>query len=372
VAALSGASDRGPRGAPVRPPERELEALVRALALPGVANGRVRRVARLPEEGGGLEALARQVRRSLSDAERQRADGWARTALATIQRAGVHVLTPDMPEYPEPFRQLVTPPYAVFAVGRLELLETPVVAVVGTRSCTAYGLEAAFRIATGLSAAGVTVVSGLALGIDGAAHRGAGAARTIAVLGCGVDVAYPRPHRSLQRDIAREGLVLSELLPGAPPAAFHFPRRNRMIAALGLGLVVVEAPTKSGALLTATEALELGRFVFAVPGALDAPSSAGTNTLIQEGAVLVTGAREVIEALHLPVTVPDDLESDAPPADLYGVALALWRALGHGARHPDELAAELGLETGQSLASLLSLELQGHARQLPGMRFTRH
>jgi DNA processing protein len=357
---------------PVRPPRPELEALVRALSLPGVASGRVRRVARLAGERGGLEALARQVRRSLSDAERDQADGWARTALATIERAGLHVLTPEMAEYPESFRPLVTPPYAVFAAGRLELLETPMVAVVGTRACTAAGRAAASRIAAGLAAAGVTVVSGLARGIDGVAHRAAGAARTIGVLGCGVDVFYPREHRTLQREIAREGLLLSELLPGAPPATFHFPRRNRMIAALGRGVVVVEAPHKSGALITAHDAIELGRFVFAVPGALDARSSAGTNELIHDGAVLVTGPREVIEGLDLDVAVPDNVDGDSPPPELSGVGLALWRALGHGARHPDDLAAELGLETGQSLASLLSLEIQGHARQLPGMRFARH
>lgn len=355
-----------------RPPRPALELLIRALAIPGVGSGRVRRAAGPAGDRRGLEALARQVLPSLTGAERQRAEGWARTALATIERARLHVLTPEMQQYPEPFRHLAAPPYAVFAAGRLELLETPIVAMVGTRACTAYGREVAARIAGGLAAAGVTVVSGLALGIDGAAHRAAGATRTIAVLGCGVDVFYPPRHRALQREIARGGLLLSEQLPGAPAAAFHFPRRNRMIAALGLGVVVVEAPEKSGALITARHALELGRHVFAVPGALDARASAGTNSLIRDGATLVTGAREVIDGLELPVVAPDGLDEDSPPADLYGVGLALWRAMGHRARHADELAAELGLDAGQSLASLLSLEVQGHARQLPGMRFARH
>lgn len=334
-----------PARGPVRPARAELEALVRALALPGVRSGRV------PGAAG-------------------RAEGWARTALATIDRHGLHVLTPHMPAYPPSFRHLADPPRALFAVGRLELLDSPMVAIVGTRSCTAVGRDLAGRIARGIAAAGATVVSGLALGIDGAAHRGAGPDSTVAVLGCGLDVPYPLQHRSLQRDIARHGLVVTEQLPGAPAVAFHFPRRNRLIAALGLGLVVVEAPVKSGALITVRHALELGRPVFAVPGAVGSLASAGTNALIRDGAVLVTSAWEVLEGLSLPLP-PAGADADGPPDELYGVGLALWRAIGPGIRHVDELAAEVGLDVCQSLASLLALEIQGHARQLPGMRFVR-
>lgn len=356
---------------PVRPPPASLEAVVRALALPGVGSGKLRQATRASgDPGAGLRVLARRARSRLTEGERVRADGWARRALWTIERGKIHVLTPDMPHYPASFQHLASPPYALFAAGRLDLLRTPMVAVVGTRSCTSYGLDVATRLARGLADAGVTVVSGLALGIDGAAHRAAGAHRTVGVLGCGLDVWYPPRHRGLQRDIARRGLLLTEQLPGAPPEGFNFPRRNRMIAALGLGIVVVEAPHRSGALITAKHALELGRHVFAVPGPLGATASAGANALIRDGAVLVTEAREILEALELPV--PEQASDPAaPPSDLHGVALALWSALGHQPRHVDDVASAVGLEPGQSLASLLALELQGHARQLPGMRFVR-
>jgi DNA processing protein len=354
VAPLShGAADEpaGPAGAaataraapvgPVRPHRRTLEALVRRLA----------------------------VRPRMGDAERAGAEGWARTALATIDRFGLHVLTPDTAGYPEAFRELDSPPAAVFGAGRLALLDTPLVAIIGTRSCTERGLDAAARIARGLADAGVTVVSGLALGIDGAAHRAAGPDRTIGVLGCGLDVAYPPRHRSLQRQIARQGLLLSEQLPGAPPRGFHFPRRNRMIAALARAVVVVEAPHRSGALITADLALDLGRTVLVVPGPKDGRASAGTNRLIGEGATVVTSAHEVLDVLGLPPG-PPGAEPETPP-DLHGVGLALWRALGHTPRHVDELAGDVGLEPHYSLASLLALEIQGHARKLPGMRFAR-
>jgi DNA processing protein len=362
-----------PPGPPVRPPAPDLEAIVRALALPGVGRARVTRAVR---QGAPLQALARQVRSRLSEGEARKADGWARTALATIERRGIHVLTPDMEDYPETFRHLDSPPYAVFAAGRLELLRAPLIAIVGTRACTAQGRTTAARIAKGIAATGATIVSGLALGIDGAAHRAAGAARTIAILGCGLDVPYPLSHRNLQRDIGRHGLLLSEQLPGAPATGYHFPLRNRMIAALANAVVVVEAPEKSGALSTARHALDLGRPVFAVPGPVGARTTAGTNALLRDGGILVTSAREILDTLRLPVapaTGPDAIDEgdDDPPAELFGVGLALWSLLRPEARHVDELAAALGLDPRQTLASLLSLEVQGFARQQPGMRFAR-
>jgi DNA processing protein len=367
---------------PVRPPPRELEEVVHALALPGVGSARITRVVR---KKAPLRMLARQVRSRLPEGEARKAEGWARTALATIQRRGLHVLTPGMDDYPDEFHHLDAPPYAVFAAGRLELLRTPLIAIVGTRSCTAQGRATARRIARGIAATGATVVSGLALGIDGAAHRAAGPARTIAILGCGVDVSYPLPHRALQRDIGRDGLLLSEQLPGAPAAPYHFPQRNRLIAALAAALVVVEAPARSGALITARYALDLGRPVFAVPGPLaDAPTE-GTNALLRDGGILITSAREVLETMRLPLTPVSDApasggagpdrsaaeQEDAPPDELFGVGLAIWRCLRHSPRHIDDLVADLGLDPRQTLASLLSLEVQGFARQLPGMQFVR-
>jgi DNA processing protein len=378
-----------PAVSPVRPPARELEEVVRALALPGIGHARMARVAR---KGATLRMLARQVRSRLSEGEARKADGWAGTALATIERRGFHVLTPGMDDYPEAFHHLDRPPYAVFAAGRLELLREPLVAIVGTRSCTQHGRATARRIAKGLATRGVTVVSGLALGIDGAAHAAAGHTRTIAVLGCGLDVPYPLSHQALQRDIGRHGLLLSEQLPGAPAAPYHFPLRNRMIAALAAAVVVVEAPTRSGALITARIALDLGRPVFAAPGPLGAPSTDGTNALLRDGGILITSAREILDTLRLPITAAadraadsagdpagggtdssrgDDEEEESPPDELFGVGLAIWRCLGDDPRHVDDVAAALALDPRQTLASLLSLEVQGFARQLPGMRFVR-
>jgi DNA processing protein len=385
--------ERPPAQPPVRPPARELEEVVRALALPGIGPARMARVVR---KGATLRMLARQVGSRLSEGEARKAEGWARTALATIERRGFHVLTPGMDDYPETFHHLDRPPYAVFAAGRLELLREPLVAIVGTRSCTQHGRATARRIAKGLATRGVTVVSGLALGIDGAAHRAAGPARTIAILGCGLDVPYPLSHQALQRDIGRHGLLLSEQLPGAPAAPYHFPLRNRMIAALAAAVVVVEAPTRSGALITARIALDLGRPVFAAPGPLGAPSTDGTNALLRDGGILITSAREILDTLRLPLTPTadpakdpasdpaagpagggtdsspgDDEEGESPPDELFGVGLAIWRSLGDDPRHVDDVAADLALDPRQTLASLLSLEVQGFARQLPGMQFVR-
>lgn len=355
---------------PVRPPTEVLEALLAAAALPGIGGGRLRGA--LVGRGGpraGLERLADYAGSRLGPAERDRARGWARRALETITREQVHVLLPGGDHYPTDLLRLDQPPCPLFARGRLELLDTPMVAVVGTRRSTAYGREAAHRIAWGIGAAGVTVISGLARGIDGEAHRAAGPARTVAVLGCGVDVVFPREHRTLQEAIGREGLLLTEQLPGAAPERHNFPRRNRIIAGLARGVVVVEAPEKSGALNTARQAEDV-KDVFAVPGRIGDWRSAGSNALIRDGAGLVTSAREVLTALDLPLP-PRDYEEEIPPTRLEGQGLALWRALGREPRHVDEVAAAAGLDTRRSLASLLSLEVQGHARQLPGMRFVR-
>lgn len=359
-------------GAPVRPPAQLLEPLLLAGALPGVGSARIRRA--LDSMYGprvGLERLAEQTRGRLREAERERAEGWARRALQTIQQQEVHVLLPGDERYPPALRRLEYPPCPLFARGRLELLDSPMVAVVGTRRSTSYGREHAHRIAWGIAAAGVTVISGLARGIDGEAHRAAGPARTVAVLGCGIDVVFPREHRTLQESIGRKGLLLSEQLPGAPPERHNFPRRNRIIAKLARGVVVVEAPAKSGALSTARKALEDGDDVFAVPGRIGDWRSAGGNALIRDGGILVTSAREVLTELKLPLP-PEGYEEDVPPAELEGQGLALWRVLGREPRHVDEISASVGLEPHRSLASLLSLEVQGHARQLPGMRFVRY
>jgi len=356
---------------PVRPPPDLLRALIGTAVLPGV--GCVGLRAALEDPAGpvvALERLAAEVRAGLGAVDRERAGGWARRALETIEAERVHVLVPGDGSYPERLLRLEHPPCPLFARGSLELLDTPMVAVVGTRRSTPYGRDAARRIAAGIASAGVTVISGLARGIDGEAHAAAGPSRTVGVLGCGIDVFFPIDHHSLQQAIGSEGLLVTEQLPGAPPVAHNFPRRNRIIAGLARGVVVIEAPVKSGALSTARKALDAGQDVFAVPGPIGTRTAAGSNALIRDGATLVTSAREVLLGLGLPLP-PDGSEEEVPPRELEGQGLALWRVLGREPMHVDEISTEVGLEPHRSLASLLALEVRGHARQLSGMRFVR-
>ncbi len=356
---------------PVRPADEILASLVRAAAIPGV--GPIRLAKAVSSSAGpvaGLRELIQGAEAGLTERERDRVQGWVHRITGTISGDAHHVLVPGLTPYPASLRHLDDPPYPLFARGRLELLDTPTVAIVGTRAMTAYGRESAHRLATGLAAAGATVVSGLARGVDAVAHRAAGPSRTVGVVGCGLDVAYPAAHAALQEAIGREGLLLGELLPGTPPARHAFPKRNRIIAAVSRAVIVVEAPHGSGALSTAARAREQGTDVFAVPGPIWERTSEGTLALIRDGVRMVTSAREVVAALGL-TPVPADAEADVAPSELEGQALALWRALDGEPRHADEVAARAGLDPRRGLASLLSLEIQGHVRQLSGLRFTR-
>ncbi|HEU0052193.1 MAG TPA: DNA-processing protein DprA, partial [Longimicrobium sp.] len=224
----------------------------------------------------------------------------ARAALDALRRAGAVALTPDDAAYPDAFRPLPDPPYLLFASGDLALLTAPGVAVVGTRAPTEYGRKTATSLSGDLARAGFTVVSGMARGIDTAAHAAALAAggTTVGVLGHGIDRVYPPENRTLFAKVRERGLLISEMAPGEDPAAGNFPRRNRLIAALSLGVLVVEMGEKSGAQHTVGYALEQGKEVFAVPGPIDSPASAGTNQLLKDGARLVTSARDIVEELR--------------------------------------------------------------------------
>jgi DNA processing protein len=230
-------------------------------------------------------------------------------------------------------------------------------------------------LATGLTERGYAIVSGMARGIDAVAHQAAleRGGRTVAVLGCGVDRVYPAEHRELQARIAREGVVISEFPMGSAPEAHRFPQRNRIISGLSLGVVVVEASTGSGSLLTARHALEQGREVFAVPGPITSEKSQGTNRLIQEGAKLVATVADVTEELQLDLrgTSPPPEPSPSDPGELPEEARALFQSLTRDPRHIDDLASAANLPTGRALSLLLSLELAGFVRQLPGTRFVR-
>ncbi|MEJ2216613.1 MAG: DNA-processing protein DprA [Gemmatimonadota bacterium] len=350
-----------------------LDTLFRLVLLPGIGPVRLRQ---LVGRHGSPEAALRcdepdvcAARAAL--AEKPGLAGRIGRAITIVERLGILVLTLNDAAYPERLRHLRDPPYCLFARGNLDLLARPVVGVVGTRKHTEYGGEMARMLAGGLSRAGVVVVSGLARGIDGLAHAAALAGGTVAVLGCGVDVVYPREHARLQARIARQGLLLSEFLPGEPPDTYRFPQRNRLIAALAYAVVVVEAGAKSGALSTARHAADLGRDIMAVPGRADRATSVGTNALIRDGARLVTGPGDVLEELGLPAK-PERAGGRSPSDSGRGLpADPLWRALRDEPRLLDDIAASAGLDPGRALAGLLALELEGHARQLPGRRFAR-
>jgi DNA processing protein len=256
--------------------------------------------------------------------------------------------------FPPLLAQLFDPPKRLYVRGCAEVLSETAVAVVGARSCSPYGAQVARELGRELAAAGVVVVSGLARGIDGEAHRGAlaGGGRTVAVLGCGIDRDYPRSHADLARRIREEGAVVSEYPAGVEPAPWRFPARNRIIAGLCRATVVVEARERSGALITADFALELGRDVFAVPGEITAALSAGTNDLLRQGAAPLRFARDVSATLGLEPELP------ARPR-VSGASAAVLELLADGASDADSLARLSGRPSGEIAAALIELELAG-------------
>ncbi|HEX3256245.1 MAG TPA: DNA-processing protein DprA [Gaiellaceae bacterium] len=264
--------------------------------------------------------------------------------------------------YPALLAELHDPPASLFVRGGTDVLALPGVAVVGARSCSAYGAQVARSLARELAAAGVGVVSGLARGVDGEAHRGALEAGgvTVAVLGCGIDRDYPRSHTELARRIVGSGAVVSEYPAGVEPAPWRFPARNRIIAGLALATVVVEARERSGALITADFALELGRDVFAVPGEITSALSAGTNDLLRQGAAPLTSTRDVFEAIGI------EQEVRAAP-EVSTKAAALLSLLADGARPADELIRASALPSGDVAAALVELELAGLVAQSDGV-----
>jgi DNA processing protein len=284
-------------------------------------------------------------------------------------------LRPGDPRYPALLGAIPSAP-TLFVRGELHVDDALAIAIVGSRRCTPYGIAATERLASDLAARGVTVVSGLARGIDTAAHRSALAAggRTLAVLGCGVDVVYPPENAPLARTIESRGAILSQFPPGMPALAGHFPARNRTLAGLALGVVVVEAAERSGALITAGFAGDLGRETFAVPGRITSPTSVGTNRLIQDGAKLVTCWQDIVSEL------PEQWRRavrglSAPPGE--------QQAPEHGSdegrmlqllapdepQHIEQLIARAGLLPARAAALLVTLELGGWARQLAGQRW---
>jgi DNA processing protein len=334
------------------------------------------------------------------------------TVLAWRELGGNAIVTLDDPVYPPALLTMPDPPSLLYIKGRLDLLHAKGVAVVGSRSATPQGVEDAERFSRALSEAGLAVVSGLALGIDGAAHRGAltGRGSTIAVIGTGADLVYPAAHQPLARQIAAAGTIISEWPLGTPARAANFPQRNRLIAGLVGGVLVVEAAMRSGSLITARLANEMGRDVFALPGSIHAPLSRGCHRMLKQGAKLVETPEEILEELGFvpaparaagpmpwgsvsgkpaPATMPESapgIAAGAAPAiapaaasapqpaakaDLGPEAEKLLAALGHAPATLEILAARTDMQDATLQSTLLQLELAGRLTVLPGGRFAR-
>lgn len=294
--------------------------------------------------------------------------------LAAADSAPRQILTLGDPQYPPQLLQTADPPLLLYAHGHTEWLARPSIAIVGSRNPTAQGRDNARAFARHLGEAGLVVVSGLALGIDGAAHEGAleGGGTTIAVIGTGIDRVYPARHRSLAHRIADKGLILSEYPLGTPPLARHFPPRNRIIAGLSSATLVVEAALQSGSLITARQALEAGRDVFAIPGSIHSPQSRGCHALIKQGAKLVDSAGDILEELRWPMphaTVP--VAPCAVGSDVPSGLRDLLEALGHDPVSLDALVARTGRSAAELNAQLLELELAGSVARLAGQLFQR-
>jgi DNA processing protein len=301
--------------------------------------------------------------------------------LALIEKSGVQLLAINTPSYPASVAAIPDPPHLLYLRGTLTDADARAVALVGSRRCTTYGRRMAERLASGLARAGVTVISGLARGIDGIAHQAAldAGGRTHAVLAGGLSRIYPPEHADLARAVEASGGLLTESHMGQSPEAGLFPARNRIISGLSQVIVIVEAPEKSGALITAEHALDQGRTVMAVPGPADVPTSGGCHSLLRQGAVLCRSADDVLEELHgvsamalaaKDSAVPPPAPSGPPPG-LDETQRRIWDFLGSSPHSVDEMAQQLALPVQQLTTTLLMLEMKKVVRRLPGNRYER-
>lgn len=304
-------------------------------------------------------------------------DGWAQVdaELARLASLGGRLLTFPSADYPVHLRRIHDPPPVLYTLGDLPSDERRMIAVVGSRRATPYGTATATRLASELAAAGFVVISGLARGIDAAAHQGAlqGGGQTVAVLGCGVDVAYPPEMRGLKDNVRGHGAVVSEFPLGAPPDPHHFPARNRIISGMSLGVLIIEATAESGSLITAKLALEQGREVFAVPGNVGSPTSTGTNRLIKAGATLVETADDLLEQVVAQVgrVARRSSAGAAPAVELTADERRIFDLLSWEPAHVDELTSRSCVTPDRLAEVLLGLELKGVAKQIPGQRYVR-
>jgi DNA processing protein len=355
-----------------------LSAWLRLALIPGVGRESQRQLLRafgLPEQvfSASRDALEAVVGSAKADTLLETDNKAAvKAALSWAKAPGHHILTLADADYPSQLLQTADPPVLLYARGNPALLSRPAIAVVGSRNATPQGLKSAQDFAAALASSGLCVISGLALGIDAAAHKGALAAdgATVAVVGTGADRLYPARNQELARQIIERGVIISEFPLGAPAAAENFPRRNRIISGLARGVLVVEAALQSGSLITARLAGEQGREVFAIPGSIHSPMSKGCHWLIRQGAKLVESAQDILEELgafsqDAPISAQDDQEN------LDSAEGQVLASLGHDPCTLDELAQRSGLTTDALLALLMGLELEGRIASLPGNRYQR-
>ncbi|MBI1913148.1 MAG: DNA-protecting protein DprA [Planctomycetes bacterium] len=304
--------------------------------------------------------------------------------LRLLEKHGVRLVARGTPEYPAALAEIYDPPHLLYVRGTLEERDARAVAVVGSRQCSDYGRRVTMRLAGDLARAGWTVVSGLARGTDGLAHKGAlqAGGRTLAVLAGGLSSIYPPEHRGLADEVEKAGALLTESCMKQDPLASLFPARNRIISGLCRAVVLVEAAEKSGALITATHAAEQGRNVLAVPGPVDAPPSSGTNALIRQGAVLCRGIDDILEELQGVSALATAAKASAaaaqaapapagPPPWLDETQRRVWDFLAGGPRHLDEMVQQLGITVAQLAGMLLTMEMKKAVRRLPGNRYER-
>jgi DNA processing protein len=317
---------------------------------------------------GSLEAI---VGRPQAEALKRGPDpARVAAALSWLESGNSRLITLADTDYPAALLEIADPPVLLYARGRTELLQRPALAMVGSRNATPGGAADAAAFAEAVSNAGLTIVSGLALGIDTAAHSGglAGASSSIAVLGTGLDRVYPARNRDLAHRLSSEGLMLSEFPLGTPAMAQNFPRRNRIISGLARGCLVVEAALRSGSLITARQALEQGREVFAIPGSIHSPLSKGCHWLIKQGAKLVESAQDILEELKLPASSSG---ATAPARVSDPAAEAVLAAMGYHPIDLDLLCSRTGLTPDAASAMLLTLELDGLICRLAGGTYQR-
>lgn len=360
----------------------ETEAFIALNLLPGIGPVRVRRLLNvLGSPIAILQAGAQKLRQveGVGAEIAQKLADWEKhvdlaAELDRVEKGGVTVVALNDPNYPDNLKEIHDPPLVLYVWGDPSVLKTTQIAVVGTRKPSHYGAECAKKLSYQLAYAGLTITSGLARGVDTAAHQAALAARgkTVAVLGTGLGNIYPPENLELAEKIASfGGAVISEFSMATKPDPRQFPMRNRVISGLSFGLLVVEASSKSGALISANQAAEQGRTLFAVPGHIDQPGALGSNRLIQQGAKLVLGAQDILDDLGLLFSRQPELIPPAPRVELAGREKLIYDSLGNDTISIDDLIAKCELPSHEVSSTLLALEMRRLVKQLPGSRFVK-